>query len=162
MKISKQFILESIVYFDKIRMQQEMIDITKYRQVIEDKIYIYNNNNNKIRTYDYQILAYFEPIEKDDLYGKYIWKWAWTDDKIDNEYLRFSHIILNYGLSIDAFDVDIKKYLITSFFIINYDQIQIIIGLVLYILKQPIYLIAILLKKKTNNTFYILNNKVDN
>jgi hypothetical protein len=126
----KTFITDSLNEYDKnLKEQNKILKFAEYFEfknsidnTMNDKIYFYDSNYNKILEADYEVIATYNALYS-------LWTWAWGNPAFDKKWTRIITKILNYGFSLDSKkNYHLKLELITSRFIIS-DQIQIDIHL---------------------------------
>jgi hypothetical protein len=146
------FVRESIEYVDKLYEEnknvfEELYSYAKYKFSDDKKITFYNNNNDKIVEYNYEVLGKYN-------YNENVWVWGWSIPYLNKEKINISKNILLYGINIQKPQY-IKDILITSHNkLTNEIQLEIFLSIGLYLSKKKIYYKC--------NIDKILNNEIYN
>ena len=142
MSKTKELVINSLKYFDE--NQEKNIKLTeKFKRyslnrfddndIEHARITFYNEYNEKLAEYKYEILGIYYITSKN-------WSWSWAIPNLKKKYSYIAKKTFNYGLDLDPEleDIYIRAELITSRFSISSDiQIDIHVALASYISKQP-------------------------
>lgn len=142
MSKTKELILNSLRYYDE--NQEKYIKITeKFKRysfnnydendLEHARIIFYDDENNKLAEYKYEILGIYYTTSKN-------WSWSWAIPILKKKFSYIAKKTFNYGLDLDPEleDIYTRAELITSRFNISSDiQIDIHVAIASYISKQP-------------------------
>lgn len=150
----KNFIKKIMKIYDE--QQQQLSMYTKpgiTTQLIDNKIYIYDNNNNLLLNEKYQILSYLDKKTK-------TWIWSWLIPSIKFNNTIITKELLNYALKLDITEsfehYFIRLLLLNSRLIIknNVEQ-DILLGICNYLLGNKI-MFFYPIKTKHKIIYYII------
>jgi hypothetical protein len=135
-KRSDSIIKDSIEYGDRVQDKSRFIyDEIKYVRYNEDKnlIYLFNEKLKHIYTYHYETISCYRPTMG-------LWVWWWSTPK-SLEKTKISRKVLEYGLTLDENEAEVKTLIINSRFQITHPtQLDILLGLASYLGKINIFM----------------------
>ena len=100
----------------------------------ESIIHFYNDKNEIIKSYKFQVAGFY-------ISNTSTWKWAWSIPTSAATQIKLVKSIFNYGLTlVSPHEIYLKSFIVNSSIEINnYIEMEIIIGLSLFLTKSKLF-----------------------